>query len=450
MLPSQVPETPSSRVGWRCFRALLPGFLLANLEGSLVNIVLPEIQRSLSLSLGATGWIPLACLIPTAAFCPFMGVLADHIGRRRIYLTGLLLIGLGSAVAGVATGLTLLLFGRVLQGLGCAALIANGLAIVAEQFEAAERGRALGLMLAMVGVGAIAAPPLGGAISEYTGWRGVFWISTCVAMLGVYGVVRRLPIDPPASRDWYAHMSWLRNTLLVVSVVTGVGAVWGGGRWGWHDGNTLAMLSVSLLSLSILIALARSSPERSSRSGHLTARTRWSLAVLVLGSLALSALGLVLPMYLSTRFGLEGLSLGLKVLPFPVGLVLGALLGGRIGDARGTLLPVMGGLVLFGVGVVGFSSLGASGLALAGLGIGAFSVGNNAELMHDRAHDVGSLTGLIGLLRLLGQALGVGLGGAAMQQLGAGADVAWIGWLVLPGMFLVPMAYRGASSRSPR
>jgi len=436
------------RVGWRSFRALMPGFLIANLEGSIVNVALPTLQQELTLTVSQLGWISMATLLPTAALSPLAGNVADHVGRRRVYSGGLAVIVLGSLVAAIASGFSSLLVGRLLQGIGSAMIIANGLAIVAEQFDSSERSRALGYMTAVVGLGAIASPLIGGGIAEFVGWRGIFVLSAITAAPGLVWVRQRIPGDAPIRSDWFSRTPWLISFCLTLGVSSLILAIWGSNRWGWNSYQERGFILAAVVGLTATLFLNRRSSLPLLELNSLSSRTGWSLVVLLLGSMVVAGLGFALPLHLFASQGLEGFALGMVVLPFPLGLVAGALLGGRLGAAWGTSGTVIGGLIVFGVGITFYDSTGFLGpfaLALAGIGVGAFSVGNNTEIVHGRTESLGSLTGLVGLLRLSGNVLGVAIAGVIIELLGAQNGVGWLAWIIIPSVFAAILAYRTPS-----
>ncbi len=419
-------SNPAQRVGWQCFAALVPGFLFTNVEGTLVNIALPSLQQDLSLSIGVVGWIPLACLLATASLSPLAGVTADRFGRRRVYLAGLSTVAVGSAMAALSPAAGPLVAARIVQGAGASAIVANGLAIIAEQFGDDQRGRALGRMTALMAVGGILAPVAGGALAEYVGWRSIFWLEGGGVAVGIYLVSHRLPHGLPAPSGWWRTLPWTTATLLVAAATAALGGLWGVGAWGPLSAKTLVAFAVAGAAGYGTFVLNRSGRSTLLKTSNIPRRTAWALATLCAGSGVLAGLGFVLPLYLAHTAGLEGLRLGLEVLPFPLGLVAGALAGGRYGDSHGSELPVKVGLVLTGAGLLAYGRLGMAALALTGVGLGSFSVGTNAEIISGPGAEVGTITGLAGLLRRAGQVTGVAVATIVLQVAGPTVGIGWL------------------------
>lgn len=449
------PLTP--KVGWQCYWALLPGFLLSNLEGSLVNLVLPMLAQDLRIEVGLLGWVPMACQLPTTALILAFGALADGLGRRRMYLAGLTLVGVGTVVAALAPSFPVLLVARVLQGIGCAGVAANGLAIVAEQFEPHEQGRAVGGLTALVGVGAIVSPPLAGALAGALGWRMVFWLQVPVVLAGLWGMMRRVPADAPVAQGAFARVPWGHAALMSTAVAGVVTGIWGGGQWGWGATSTLVLL---LLGLSAFVGwrwLESRSANPLLPVGELKA-VRPLLAGLGSTNAVMAGVSFLFPLLLARHLQVEGLALGLQLLPLPLGAVLGSLLGGRLKDRRGILelpwlpgvLPLLlaGAVVLVGMtlgqGFTGqtalFSPLRVGASFGVGLAMGCFAVFNNARLLElSTGQRTGTLTGLMGLLRQLGGVMGVAWAGGLLTQ----SDVMLVVWggtafpAILAGVWLL-------------
>lgn len=457
------------KVGWACYWALLPGFLISNLEASLTNVALPAFGRSLHAEVSALGWIPLACQLPIASCSLLAGAWADRVGRRRVYLSGLMLLGLGLLLAIWSPSLEWLLVARVLQGIGCAGVVANGLAIVGEQFEPHELGKATGSLTALVGVGGIIAPPLGGFIATWLGWKGIFYLQIPVVLAGLVGVFRRVPANRPV-KDVTPPLPIPSAVALAVSVGSCVTALWGLGRLDLWQLLGLALTSVLFFGLWRLLDGRALRPLL--LPGVVQGRETWLISISAMSS-AMAAVSFALPLLASARLGLEGLALGLYILPLPLALIGGSLLGGRFKDGGRAELAVAAGpglyalgLLLVGAGMGAATSLedwGPLGVTLVGLfslglGMGIFVVASNAQLLSTTVSSTavagaeapmpspgslpaaarspgitgtgktstgmtstGALTGLMSMLRQLGIGAGVAWAGSMLSFLGGAA-----------------------------
>ncbi len=432
-----VSVVPVEPVRWEAFVALVPGFLFSNVESALTNIALPAIQEDLALPVAWVGWIPLACLLPTAALSPLAGMVADRVGRRRVYLFGLAAVTLGSCAGALASHGLALLAARAIQGIGAAAVVANGLAIIADEFLEQERGKAIGRMTALMAAGGILAPLVGGAVIQYWGWRGVFWVQAGVTAVGYRLVTSRLPRGPRVPSRWWRDVSWATGGTLVLAAATGLTGLWAAGSRALPEDLAIALIAVGLAALGVTWNFNRSSRVPLIRYEQVSASTAWVLASLALGSAVLAAFGFILPLYLAHVQGLAGMQLGLEVVPFPVGLVVGSLVGGRHGDRRGTRGPIVVGLLLAGGGLLAHGGLGTPALAIIGAGLGAFSVGANAAIVRTAGPGIGTVTGLAGLLRRIGYSTGIVSATVVLGTSGFGAGLGWIAGGVAAALLVV-------------
>ncbi|MGB3753886.1 MAG: MFS transporter [Parerythrobacter sp.] len=150
------------------------GSSLAFIMGSIVNVALPTMQRTMALDAAGVQWIVNAYLLPLGAFVLVGGALGDHFGRKRVFRLGLLLFGLASLGCAIAPTFEALLAGRFAQGLGAALLAPTSLAILADAFSGEKRGKAIGTWAAAGAIGGAVAPVLGGLIVDYFDWRWAF------------------------------------------------------------------------------------------------------------------------------------------------------------------------------------------------------------------------------------------------------------------------------------
>src|SRR2546426_6517599 len=185
---------------WAVLTLVALGTFMTTLDASIVNISLPSIARAFHSPFGsAVEWVIIAYLLVLAATLLAFGRLSDISGRNPIWLTGLVVFTLGSALCGAAPSLTLLIAARSFQGLGGALLLAPGVAIIADTFPAAERGFAFGLSAVAAALGTSVGPILGGLITEHVSWRWVFYLNVPFGVLCLIGTLRGF--DNPAKRD---------------------------------------------------------------------------------------------------------------------------------------------------------------------------------------------------------------------------------------------------------
>ena len=177
---------------WAVLAILAIGVFMATLDTSIVNISLPTIARYFGVPLnGAIEWVIIAYLVVIAGVLLTTGRLADMIGRKPIWVAGLIIFTSGSAICGASVSLDMLIAARALQGLGGAFIMAVSPAMLTSAFPAHERGRALGMNAVIVALGVSVGPTLGGIITEHLSWRWIFYFNV---RLGIFGVIATLRI----------------------------------------------------------------------------------------------------------------------------------------------------------------------------------------------------------------------------------------------------------------
>ncbi len=237
---------PEPRSPWRAFSVLAIAVFLAVLDLFIVNIAFPDIRRSFSsASLSSLSWILSGYAIVFAAVLVPAGKLADIVGRKRVFLTGLLIFLAGSALAAAAPSVDFLIGARVIQAVGGAAVTPTSLGLILPLFPPAKRATVIGLWAGIAGVGAAVGPPIGGLLVEAS-WRWIFLINL---PLGLFAVVRGFQIIPEI-RD--PARGRFRDALGSLLLVAGIGSLTlglvKGADWSW-DGRSLAAFAASALLL---------------------------------------------------------------------------------------------------------------------------------------------------------------------------------------------------------
>jgi EmrB/QacA subfamily drug resistance transporter len=187
--------------GWGVLLATVIGSGMAFLDGTVVNVALPALGRSLHAGLSGLQWTLDGYLLTLCALLLLGGELGDRFGRRRVYLMGMGLFALASAACGLAPSVEWLVAARLAQGVGGALLVPASLAIVRAVFREADQGRAIGLWSGLSGVTTAVGPLLGGWLIDALSWRWVFLLNLPLALLGAFLTLRCMPEtrDPDAA-----------------------------------------------------------------------------------------------------------------------------------------------------------------------------------------------------------------------------------------------------------
>src|SRR6266700_6243956 len=229
---------------WRALAIVCVAFFMTILDVSIVNVALPSIGRSLHISEHSLQWIVTSYAITFGGFLLLGGRAADLLGRRRMFMVGLVLFSAASLVCGLAGSLGMLVAARTVQGLGAAIVSPATLSIITTTFdEGAERNKALGIWGAMGGSGAAAGVLFGGILTKYLGWEWIFFVNIPV---GAAVLLLTRPIIPES----HAEMAHRRFDATGAVTITGgltalVYAISRAPSVGWATGRTIGFLALS-------------------------------------------------------------------------------------------------------------------------------------------------------------------------------------------------------------
>src|SRR5271165_6209588 len=173
------------RKWWTLIAVCVAMFMLL-LDITVVNVALPEIQRSLHSSFPDLQWVVNAYALTLAAFLLTSGAVADLIGRKRVFIAGLVVFTAASALCGLSTTPLMLNLARAVQGTGGAMMFATSLALLAQAFHGKERGTAFGAFGAVTGAAVAVGPVLGGVITSAIGWEWIFFVNVPIGAIAVF------------------------------------------------------------------------------------------------------------------------------------------------------------------------------------------------------------------------------------------------------------------------
>lgn len=327
------------RQRWLAMAGIAIASFLGCIDFTIVNTAVPAIQSALLADIAHVQWIVTAFVVALSSCTIAVGQLADRYGRREVMFASMALFALASLGAGLASSLGWLIAWRAVQGMACAGLYTASAALVAAMFPEAQRGKALGLLFSINGLGLALGPVAGGLLVEAWGWRAIFLVNVPLIAASFALCMGRLAVAAaPAARE---RFDWLGAVLLLAVLPGALAALIYGGDWGWASPATLGLLAVAVLAGAALVVVERRA------SAPLL---RWPLFVqprFVVAACATAALAFfycvaffLMPLYLGELRGQDSAATGWLLLPTTAVMALVSPLAGRGCDRWGTG-PVM-------------------------------------------------------------------------------------------------------------
>jgi EmrB/QacA subfamily drug resistance transporter len=337
------------RKWWTLLAACLATFMLL-LDVTVVNVALPDIRSELGASFTDMQWVVDAYALGLATLLLASGSLADLVGRRLVFVTGLFVFVVSSLVCGLSDAPTMLNLARGVQGLGGAMMFATALALIAQEFPPRERGTAIGLWGATTGFAVAVGPLVGGVITEHLGWEWIFFVNVPVGLLTAAMTLARVP---EGERDTSARIDWIGLVTFSGALFCLVFALIRGNGEGWGSAPIVALLTASALLLAAFVAteLRISAPMLDLSLFRIRAFAGANVGAFALHA-SMFAMFLYLVIYIQSILGYSPLEAGLRFLPISVLSFIVSPIAGKLAER----LPVRGfmggGLILVGIGLV--------------------------------------------------------------------------------------------------
>ena len=414
---SEPRQTPSNDAPWAAFLCVALGVFMATLDGSIVSVALPFIRADLDATLPQLKWVLSIYLLVVTGLLLVSGRMADLLGHKRVYLAGLALFTAGSGLCAGSRTAEGLIAARGAQGVGAAMLMACAPAIVTAVFPPANRGKGLGMIGTVVGVGLMSGPPVGGLLLETFGWQSLFLINLPIGGITLYLSARRMPILSFASKGTKIDgPGAVLFTLAVSAVLIGLDRMGETGSL-----RAAAPYGAAAFAAAVAFLLRERSAPFPLVDLSLFRRAAFSapLAASVLAFLAGFIMMFLVPFYLAGVRGLDPFSMGLTLTIIPLLMVLLSPWAGSLSDRIGHNSLTTAGLTLRAAGIAWLAFCGDStpflavlaALVVIGVGTAIFMPPNTSAIMGAVPHQaLGVAGGLTAVARNLGMALGVGLG----------------------------------------
>jgi EmrB/QacA subfamily drug resistance transporter len=410
---------------WVLVLASLASFMVS-LDALVVATALTTIHRDLGVSIEALEWTVNAYTLSFAVLLILAAALGDRLGRRRMFVAGLLLFVGASAACALAHNIGWLIAARTIQGCGAALVAPLALTLLSAAFPPEQRARALGIFGSITGLALIAGPVVGGFIAQGLAWQWIFWLNVPIGLLVVALALSRV------QESFGPRTSFDLGGLLSISGAA-LGIVWGlvrGNSAGWGSFEVVATLVAGGLLAIVFVAweLRARAPMVSmhffrSRAFSATSAAVFSQTAALVGSIFLIA------QFFQVAQGNGPLGAGLRLLPWTATLFVIAPLGGALVNRVGERVLTAGGLLLQAIGMAWIGLIAAPGLPyveiiapmlVAGCGVSlAIPAMQNAVINAVRAGDIGKASGAFSMFRQLGGAFGVAILAAVFAATGS-------------------------------
>jgi EmrB/QacA subfamily drug resistance transporter len=338
---------------------LVMGMFLAALDQTIVSTAIKTIGNDLH-DLQAQAWVTTAFLITSTITAPLFGKLSDIYGRKRLFMTAIVIFVAGSALCGLATSMYELAAFRAFQGIGAGGIMPLALAVIGDIIPPRERARYQGYMMAVFASASVLGPVLGGLLSGaddffgVAGWRWIFYINVPIAIIALIVIARVLKIDN-ARRE--RRIDWWGSVMLIIGLVPLLVVAEQGQAWGWASAASFTCYFLCAAGLALFIWIQYRMGDDALLPLRLFRSPTFSVAsaqVTIIGMAMFGGLS-VIPLYLQIVKGASPTKSGLLLLPLVAGLMLASLGSGQLiaRTGRYKVFPVAGSvLMVIGMGLL--------------------------------------------------------------------------------------------------
>ncbi|MDR3588898.1 MAG: DHA2 family efflux MFS transporter permease subunit [Negativicutes bacterium] len=390
------------------------GTVLSAYVSSCVNIALPNIMSALNFNMDSIVWASLGYLLPYGSTLPITGKLGDQYGAKNLYVLGLILFTAASMFCGMATSSAAMVIFRVAQGVGGGLLLPNAMTIVAQTFDAHERGQALGVWSAMAAAGSAMGPLAGGYLIEHFDWRSVFFSVGPVCVISIALAVTMLPAS---RRSPSARIDYLGAALLITGISSLLVALNQGQREGWDSLFILSLFFAAFAALVLFVAVEQW-VEHPMVEIQLFRNLNFTVANVVgfMSFVAFYGGMFLLPFFLKSILDYSSTTAGMAMLPLTASMVISSPVGGRLADRFGSRLPAFAGITMIAGSLYWLDTVNADysphdfliRLALFGVGLGlTMSPLTNCAISSLPRDKVGVGSGIFNFAKIIGGSIGV-------------------------------------------
>ncbi len=382
--------------------------------GTSINIALPIIAHELAVNAILLSWITTAFFLTSAMFAIPFGRIADIYGMKKIFTYGIVILTIASFLAAISPSAELLIITRIIQGIGSAMIFVTGLAIITSVFPPQERGKAIGINITAVYAGLVMGPVLGGFLTQYMGWRSIFYLIVPLGLLVIALVFWKMKGNEWAvckgeKIDYWGSLLYI---LMLALILVGFSNITG------TPGILMVILGIVGFIGFVMWELRVEDPVLEVRLFFKNRRFAFSNLATLISYMGLFAVGFLLSLYLQFIKGFDPNVTGLILVVQTVFMVIISPIVGKLSDKfdPGKLASLGMGIITIGLLIFALITEETSvyfiilGLAILGVGIGIFSAPNTHAIMGSVERKYfGVASATVSTMRLLGQTFGMGL-----------------------------------------
>jgi len=390
------------------FAAFLTPFM-----GSAVNLALPSIGRDLNASAIELGWVISSFILSSAIFLLPFGRLADIIGRKKIFSTGIFLFTISTFLIIFSHSVASLIVLRIIQGLSSAMIFGTSLAIITSVFQPGERGKAMGINITAVYLGLSLGPVIGGLLTQYFGWRSIF------AFLVPFGITSLILIKRKIRTEWAEasgeKFDWRGSLIYGIALAS---FMYGFSKLPSASGWICVASGLIMAIIFIVFEKNISNPVFDIRLIISNRVFAFSGIAALINYSATSAIGFFISMYLQYLKGFDARTAGLIMIAQPIAMTLLSPVAGKLSDRKNPGVIASTGMGMTAAGLVLLCFVRENTpvyaivllLILMGIGFGLFSSPNSNAIMSsvEKRH-LGVASGVVGTMRMVGQMLSMGI-----------------------------------------
>ena len=409
---------------WWTLAAMCFALFMVMLDNTVVNVALPSIQRSFEASLSSLEWTINAYTLSFAVLLVTGGRLGDIFGRRLVFLIGVVVFAIASALIGLSPSEGTLIAFRALQGAGAALMMPATLSIITNAFPPSERGKAIGTWAGVSAIALALGPLVGGWLTEDVTWRAIFFINVPVAVIAIAVTL----FATHESRDETAtrQVDYPGIAALTIGLTSLVLALVEGNAWGWGSARIITLFALAILGLAAFGVIERRSAAPIVNFDFFRSRSFLGANIVAFAiSFGMFAVFFFLALYMQNILGYSPLETGVRFLPSTLVIMVAGPLAGRLSDRIGPRTPLVIGLLFVTVSLAWQSRIEVdtsyaflvTPFILLGIGMGfTMSPMSTAAMNAVDRTKAGVASGTLSMTRMVGGTFGVAALGALVNH----------------------------------